>query len=52
MSGGTELIFERSGTFSQVTDSVCLQESGSGTVQVSKRVRADSDKGGSGRVYS
>lgn len=23
-AGGTELIFERSGTFSQVTDSVCL----------------------------
>lgn len=51
-SGGTELIFERSGTFSQVTDSVCLQASVSGTVCVSKSVRANCDKGGPDGVFS
>lgn len=38
-------MFERSGTFSQVTDSVCLQASTPGAVCVSKRERAHSDKG-------
>lgn len=37
-------MFERSGAFSQVTDSVCLQVSKSGAVCVSKRGRAHSDK--------
>lgn len=43
-AGRAELMFERSGAFSQVTDSVCLQVSKSGAVCVSKRGRAHSDK--------
>lgn len=44
-------MFERSGTFSQVTDSECLQASKSGAVCVSKRERAHSDKSSPAGVF-
>lgn len=50
-AGGTELIFERSGTFSQVTDSMCLQATESGALSESKRMRTDSGKGGPDGVF-